>query len=148
MKTVIRPYAEADFDVLLQLITQHIPEYFAVEEKADFEHYLLHEKEAYFVATIDEKIVACGGINYFPKNKEARISWDIVDQSQQGKGIGAALLQHRLNLIKRHSEIEKIIVRTTQLVYPFYQKNGFTLVKSEKDYWAIGFDLYLMQIVL
>jgi hypothetical protein len=40
------------------------------------------------------------------------------------------------------------MVRTTQLVYPFYQKAGFTLDKVEQDYWANGFDLYQMMLQL
>jgi hypothetical protein len=37
-------------------------------------------------------------------------------------------------------------VRTTQLVYPFYQKLGFEIRKSEPDFWAPGFDLVEMEL--
>jgi ribosomal protein S18 acetylase RimI-like enzyme len=41
-----------------------------------------------------------------------------------------------------------IIVRTSQLAYKFYQKVGFELEKTEKDFWAKGFDLYQMKMNL
>jgi ribosomal protein S18 acetylase RimI-like enzyme len=40
--------------------------------------------------------------------------------------------------------ITTIMVRTSQLAYKFYEKNGFILKEIEKDYWAKGFDLYSM----
>jgi ribosomal-protein-alanine N-acetyltransferase len=49
-------------------------------------------------------------------------------------------------LLKSTPKIETIRVRTTQLVYQFYKKMDFELVKIEKDYWAVGFDLYLMEL--
>jgi ribosomal-protein-alanine N-acetyltransferase len=42
-------------------------------------------------------------------------------------------------------EIEKIIVRTSQITFPFYQKQGFRLKEKIDNYWAEGFDLYYME---
>lgn len=146
MNTSIRPYHPSDFDAVLELLQQNTPKYFAVAEKADLEHYLLHEIEQYFVAEYKQTIVACGGINFFPENKEARISWDIVALAFQGRGVGTQLLLHRLQIIRSLPEYQTIIVRTTQLVFPFYQKHGFTLQETVADYWNEGLDLYCMQM--
>ena len=43
------------------------------------------------------------------------------------------------------SSVQTLIVRTSQLVYRFYEKQGFELEKVVKDYWAEGYDLYLMR---
>lgn len=42
--------------------------------------------------------------------------------------------------------IKFIVVRTTQLVYGFYEKRSFKLEKVEKDYWAKNYDFYQMQL--
>ena len=60
-------------------------------------------------------------------------------------GIGRALLTHRLELLNSMPEIKKIRVRTSQHANSFYEKGGFVLKEKIKDYWAIGFDLYMME---
>ena len=74
-----------------------------------------------------------------------RISWDIIHPAYQGKSLGAKLLKYRLEKLRSISSIEKITVRTSQLVYKFYEKQGFVLLEVRKDYWADGFDMYKME---
>jgi ribosomal protein S18 acetylase RimI-like enzyme len=60
----------------------------------------------------------------------------MINPKHHGKGIGKKLAQHRIKHLNKNQNIELIIVRTTQLVYKFYEKMGFKLVKIEKDFWA------------
>jgi ribosomal protein S18 acetylase RimI-like enzyme len=143
---MIRKYTDNDKSKLIQLLRQNIPEYFAPSEEIDFEEYLENEREDYFVYEEDSEIMGAGGINYFPDEKTARISWDMIDPRHQGKGIGKKLTQHRMNHLNHKSNIERITVRTSQLAYQFYEKMGFELEKIEKDFWAKGFDLYQMKM--
>jgi len=142
--TVVKPYTPKNKEQVLALLKANTPEFFAPEEQKDLEDYLNNELEDYFVVLENNVIIGSGGINYFPDNKEARISWDIIAPNAQGKGIGKQLMQHRIKHINKNPNIDIIVVRTTQLVYPFYAKMGFELEKVEKDYWAKGFDLYQM----
>ena len=141
----IRAYHTADRPQLLQLLALNTPAYFAPEEAIDFENYLSNDVQHYFVAEIDGAIAGSGGYNLFPENGEARISWDIIHPDFQGKGIGKALTLFRIDAIKKSGVDYSIIVRTSQLAFGFYEKLGFVLEKVEKDYWAEGFDLYLMR---
>lgn len=141
----IRTYNSSDKKAVLELLSSNSPKYFAVSEQKDFENYLENEIEDYFVVEENATIVASGGVNYFPKEKIARISWDIVALESHGKGIGKKLLQHRINLLKSNTDVESIVVRTSQHAYLFYQKMGFEVKEVEKNFWAQGFDLYLMQ---
>ena len=70
----------------------------------------------------------------------------MVDSKSQEKGIGKKITQHRINHLKRNSEVETNRVRTSQYAYKFYGKMGFELEKIEKNYWAKNFDLYLMEM--
>ena len=143
---MIRNYTKKDKSTLIELLRQNTPEYFDPSEEIEFINYLDNELEDYFVYELDFKIIGAGGINYFLEEKSARISWDMVDSKSQEKGIGKKITQHRINHLKRNSEVETIRVRTSQYAYKFYGKMGFELEKIEKNYWAKNFDLYLMEM--
>ncbi|MBB1149490.1 GNAT family N-acetyltransferase [Myroides sp. NP-2] len=141
----IRPYIESDKNALLQLIEWNVPLYFAAEEVAEYKRYLEEELDQYFVVEDEGQLVGAGGINVLVKEKEGRISWDMVAPAFQGKGIGRALLLYRLGILQKIPAIDRIRVRTSQVVYPFYEKYGFVTKQIQKDFWAVGLDLYDME---
>lgn len=141
----IRPYIASNKAAVLQLFDLNTPQYFDETERAGLIHYLENETEDYFVVEDEGQIVGAGGINYEPQSKAAVISWDIINPTEHGKGIGRKLTQHRIHHVHKNPDIEKIIVRTSQHTDKFYEKMGFKLLKVEKDYWAEGFDLCLME---
>jgi ribosomal-protein-alanine N-acetyltransferase len=143
---VIRAYELKDREIVLSVMQENIPAYFAQDEMEDLKYYLDFEIEQYFVLEAEGKIVACGGINLELEERRGVISWDIVLPSEQGKGYGRKLLEHRIAILKSMPDIDRITVRTSQLTYLFYQKNGFILNQIVKDYWAKDFDLYSMEL--
>lgn len=143
---VIRAYEVRDREIVLSVMQENIPAYFAQDEMEDLKYYLDFEIEQYFVLEAEGKIVACGGINLKLEERRGVISWDIVLPSEQGKGYGRKLLEHRIAILKSMPDIDRITVRTSQLTYLFYQKNGFILNQIVKDYWAKDFDLYSMEL--
>ena len=143
---MIREYSNKDKPKVIELLRKNTPKYFDISEENDFENYLENEIEDYYVFEENSKIIGAGGINYFTEQKVARISWDMIDPRYQGNGIGKKLTKYRINHLNSNSKIESIIVRTTQLVYKFYEKLGFELEKVEKDFWAKDFDLYQMKM--
>ncbi|MCK0114431.1 GNAT family N-acetyltransferase [Gelidibacter sp. F63206] len=142
--TMIRAYKKSDRPEVIDLLRRNIPKYFDPSEERDLEKYLDDQMEDYFVYVEGFEILGAGGINYFPEEKVARISWDIVEPNAQGKGIGRKLTQYRINQLGENQNIETIIVRTSQHTFKFYEKMGFQLEKVEKDFWAKGFHLYQM----
>ncbi|MCZ4409727.1 GNAT family N-acetyltransferase [Cryomorphaceae bacterium 1068] len=148
MNIRIRPYQEKDKSAVLDLLRKSTPMYFHPAEESDLVQYLNEEVEDYFVALSGEQIIGSGGVNYFPAEIKARISWDIIDTDFQGKGIGRLLVEHRLAVIQRRADINTVEVRTSQIAHGFYYKMGFSLGSVEKDYWAKGFDLYRMRYSL
>ena len=141
----IREYKSIDKSSVMNLIRLNTPEYFAPEEENDFSNYLDNERELYYVLLFNEKIVGCGGIN-FAKNKTiGKISWDILHPEYQGKSLGTRLLEYRIEKLESIKSVQKITVRTSQVAYQFYEKQGFELKEIKKDYWAKGFDMYKME---
>lgn len=141
---IIRKYKPEDKEALVKIMHNNVPKYFAETEVDDYEEYLDEEIEEYFVATIDENIIAAGGINYDRPRQLAKISWDLVDIPYHHQGVGTLLLEHRFQVIANKKDIKSIIVRTSQHAFGFYEKKGFKLLERHKDYWAKGFDMYKM----
>jgi [ribosomal protein S18]-alanine N-acetyltransferase len=105
------------------------PHFFDPSEEKEFSHYLQQDSENYFIIEEANSIIGSGGFNYgFDKGKTARISWGMIHPDWHGKGIGTKLTQYRINEIKKHPEVEAIVVRTTKVVHGFYQKQGFELI--------------------
>ena len=143
---MIRLSKHSDRDVLIQNMKSNVPQYFAESEIVEFMDYLNEHAEHYYVYEDHGIIIGSGGINYFLDEGMARISWDIIHTAHQNRGIGKQLVLYRINEIKKIPKIKFVIVRTSQMVYPFYQQLGFQLEFITKDYWAKGFDLYQMQM--
>ena len=143
-KMTIREYTRSHREVILQLFRLNTPRYFSITEESDFIDYLENHAGHFFIVESRGVIAGCGGYNLFPEQADARISWDIFHPDFQGRGLGSALVRFRVDKLKAVPGIKTITVRTSQLVYPFYQKFGFELKEVVKDYWAVGFDLYRM----
>lgn len=144
-RITIRAYELKDEREVINLLRLNTPEYFAIDEEEDLKQYLERERELYYVLLYDGKIVGCGGINFADDNTTGKISWDIFHPEYQGKSLGTKLLRHRIEKLQSIDGIQKITVRTSQVAYKFYEKQGFALVEIIKDYWSDGFDLYNME---
>lgn len=144
----IRAYKPTDQAAVMELLRLNTPTCFAPEERQDLRYYLDNERECYFVVEENGNMVGCGGFNLAdcPPNT-AKISWDIFHPDSQGKGLGTALLKYRLEQLQAMG-VASVIVRTSQLAYRFYEKSGFKLVYQQPNYWADGFDLYQMLLIL
>ncbi len=147
-KTNIRTYRKADQSKLIEILQLNVPEYFDKSEIQDFEFYLAHEIEMYFVIERDGEIAGSGGINFERDQKVGKLSWDFVHPNHHGTGLGSKLLRHRMELLRSMDVVEEISVRTSQFAYKFYEKNGFDLKHVHPDFWAKGIDMYFMNFKL
>ncbi len=143
----IRNYNKSDSSAIITLIKLNTPKFFAKNEEKDLTFYLNNKIEKYFVIEFNDNIIGSGGINFqvIDGFQIVIISWDIIHPDFQGKGFGRKLLDYRLEILKNEIFINKILVRTSQHVYKFYENCGFKLKDIVNDYWSIGFHLYLME---
>ena len=147
-QSVIRPYEKNDKSLLIDLLRLNTPKYFGVGEENDFVQYLDSEIEFYFVIEKNHRIVGCGGINLNIEKQFGIISWGMIHPDFFGQKLGSQLLEHRISFLKNNYNLQKIIVRTSQLVFAFYQKHGFELKEIHPDFWSKGLDMYLMEMEL
>lgn len=141
----IRAYRGSDKGEVLNLLWLNTPQYFSPEEYTDLEYYLENEIEYYYVIEIESKIVGSGGFNFTEDKTTGIISWDILHPDFQSKSLGSTLLKYRIQEIQKFEGVTRIIVRTSQLVYKFYEKLGFNVAEVVEDYWDKDFHLVKME---
>jgi [ribosomal protein S18]-alanine N-acetyltransferase len=147
-QVIIREYKDQDKESVLNLLRLNTPKFFSPDEERDFAYYLENEIEYYFTIEINQQIVGSGGFNFSGDPSKGKISWDILHPNFQGKSLGRTLLRYRIEKLKKFHEVQEITVRTSQLVYKFYEKQGFKLIEIVEDYWAMGFQLYKIKYFL
>lgn len=141
---VIRPYSIKDKSPLLSILKKNVPTYFHKDEIQDFEEFIDKNGDIYFTVLFHNQIA--GGVAWVRerKQKSAVIAWIFFDPDFQGKGLGRESVNFCLSDMRKEKDIDKFRVRTSQLVFPFFEKFGFKTIYTEQDYWAKGFDLYDM----
>lgn len=140
----IRPYHENDYDALIALFILNCPIYFAVGEVGHFREYLKKRLDLYYVVREGELIIGGGGINRYKDQQLGSLSWAFLHPDFHNKGIGSMLLHYRLAILKDDQTIKKIRVLTSQVVFTFFEKNGFEVIDIKKNFWAEGLDYYEM----
>ncbi|WP_051189583.1 GNAT family N-acetyltransferase [Daejeonella oryzae] len=140
----IRKYTHSDRDRIIELLQLNTPEYFAAIEEDDLRAYLHNHSSNYFVIEIDDLVVGSGGFNLADDGEIAKLSWDIFHPGFQGKGLGTELTKYRIQQIREIKSVRIVSVRTSQLVYKFYERFGLVVKEIVADFWAPGFDLYRM----
>ncbi|MBS1735607.1 MAG: GNAT family N-acetyltransferase [Bacteroidetes bacterium] len=143
---MIRPFKQTDKEILIETFKLNTPQYFDTKEVNDFVSYLEHHSDTYFTLEHDNKIV--GGTGYYVKegDKSGRITWIFFHPHYSGFGLGRQAVEHCLEILRQDPRVEKFVVTTSQLAYKFFEKFGYQLTKTEKDYWGIGLDLYEMEM--
>ncbi len=143
---MMRPFKQTDKNRLIEIFQLNTPEFFATKEVNDFIDYLEIHSDTYLTIEHEGKIV--GGTGYYVKDsdKSGRVTWIFLHPGCSGLGLGRQAVEYCLSTLKKNPSVEKFIVTTSQLVYKFFEKFGFQLIKTEKDFWAPGLDLYEMEM--
>jgi len=142
---MIRPYQSSDKKELVAIFKLNTPKYFDTMEVNDFEAYLIDHAETYLTIEYENKIVGGAGYQITDNNTVGRITWIFFHPDSAGLGLGKECVNYCLEVFKKNSTVRKLVVTTSQLAYKFFEKFGLTLIKTEKDYWGKGLDLYLME---
>jgi ribosomal protein S18 acetylase RimI-like enzyme len=145
---LIRKYNQIDRPELIEIFKLNTPHYFNPNEVKDFEEYLVQNGDTYLTIEIDHKIAGGTGYQITDNNTIGRITWIFFHPDFSGLGLGRQSVEYCLNIFKANPSIKKLVVTTSQLAYKFFEKFGYKLTSTEKDYWGKGLDLYTMEINL
>lgn len=102
----------------------------------------------YLVQVLRGAVVGCGGIwladTGLPGqagSTRAGLSWGMVHRDLHGQGLGYALLQHRLSLIRQYyPRAQEVRIDTSQYTEPHVLRQGFVTMQRRPDGFAPGPD--------
>jgi ribosomal protein S18 acetylase RimI-like enzyme len=142
---MIRKYISSDKEQLMEVFQANVPTYFDPKEATLFSTYLGKQSDTYWTVVLEDKVV--GGIGYYfdEEDRSGQITWIFFDPEYSGRGLGKQAMKHCMDILESNPNLERMVVRTSQLAYRFFEKFGFQLQFSEKDYWGRGLDLYYME---
>ena len=144
----IRKAKPSDLNFLNQIFFLNIPKYFHEKEFEDFKKYInSNHIETYFIIESEDKILGAAGYAY--ENKQtANICCVFVDPGIHGNGLGAKLVNHCIDILKKDNQLNVIQLETSNITYKFYEKMNFKLQYIKKEYWPNNDDLYFMNMNL
>jgi ribosomal protein S18 acetylase RimI-like enzyme len=91
------------------------------------------------------RIIGGVGFEIRERDSSGRINWIFLHPGFSGAGHGKKAVEYCLSILKADPAVKVLVVRTSQLAYKFFESLGYNLVRTEKNYWGQGLDLYLMQ---
>lgn len=141
----IREYKTDDKSDVMACFRSNIPQYFLPNESQLLADYLENDLEKFFVIEIEGRIIGAGGVNFEDEGESGVLSWGFIHADFHANGYGRLLVKKRIAYLLENKQINKIIVRTSQLTHLFYRRMGFELKHTETDYWGGGLDLYYME---
>jgi GNAT superfamily N-acetyltransferase len=124
---------------------------FGPEEAREFDAFLSaaldpggqEEEIVYEVLEVEGTLAGCGGFEVLEGC--GYLCWGIVDRARTGQGLGRAILERRLELLKAWP-VERVFCDTAPVTEAFYARFGFKTFFRKPDHWSAGIDLAAMEL--
>jgi uncharacterized protein (TIGR02246 family) len=139
-----RDYLPSDRDACLAIFDSNVPLYFGAAERGEFAAFLADLRCRYLVAEVDGAIVGCGGFYIVREGRHGGLAWGMVACAWQRRGIGARLLQTRLDWLSREPSIDGVRINTSQHTAAFFERFGFHTEDISADHFAPGLHRHRM----
>jgi predicted N-acetyltransferase YhbS len=144
--THIRPYQPADDTACLALFDSNRPKYFTAPERDLFTTFLRRMDQPFFVAEIAGQVRACGGFT-IDDFGVSYLDWGMVHGDSHRQGIGANLLQYRLDQIRKIPHAWCVLIDTSQHTAPFFARFGFQAFRTIPNGYQPGLDKIFMRLL-
>jgi GNAT superfamily N-acetyltransferase len=145
----VRDYAPADREACLGVFDSNVPRFFVTAEREVFAAFLDALPGPYLVLEDgDGAIVGCGGYAVVPETRTADLCWGMVARGRHGTGLGALLLDARLDGIRADAAVDALELNTSQHTRGFYERRGFVVERVVPDGFAPGLDRCDMRLPL
>jgi N-acetylglutamate synthase-like GNAT family acetyltransferase len=136
----LRPYMPVDRDACLAIFDSNTPQFFDPGERATFEAFLDRLDGHYVVMEHEGALVGCGGYTITAEERLASLVWGMVRRDSHKLGLGRYLLLFRLREIGKSGDIQLVHLDTSQRAAPFFERQGFKVIRVVPDGYGNGLD--------
>jgi hypothetical protein len=143
-----RLYTDADQDSCIKIFKSNTPQFFGLDELADFRKFLDTLPCPYYVLTRNNEVLACGGYGVDRKKNTIVLAWGMARLDVHKQGLGTFLLLERLKQIYKEYGDTVVEVDTSQHSKGFFERFGFEARNITEDYYAPGLHRVDMQLTL
>lgn len=140
-------YNEKHLAACLDLFDQNCPQFFADNERQDYEDYLLSNDDAYKVGLVGDDLVAAFGISTDREKRQGRVTWIMASPNVHGQGIGAKMMGYAIECA-RAENLHTMQIAASHLSASFFAKFGATEIKTIEHGWGPDMHRVDMEIVL
>lgn len=145
-KVIFRSYAAADREACISVFDANCPEFFAPNERQDFEEFLEQEPADYEICEGDGKVLGAFGLFVDGENTKT-LNWILLDPQTQGMGVGSKIMKRVIQL--GHTSQTKVVkIAASHKSAPFFARFGASKKTLTENGWGPGMDRVDMELQL
>lgn len=146
MDVVFLKYSQEKKAACLSLFDLNCPEYFAPNERSDYEDFLNSIPDDYELCERDGELVGAFGVSRGGSGT-AGLEWIMLNPSAQGGGLGTAIMQRVIEQARRLGT-GKLLIATSHKAHEFFEKMGAVAVSEVENGWGPGMHRIDMELVI
>ena len=139
-----RPYCNADREACTSIFDANCPEFFAPNERQEYEEFLEGVPGGYEVCEVDGRVFGAFGLFVDGENVKM-LNWILLDPQAQGIGVGSKIMERVIQL-SRTSQTRMVKIAASHKSAPFIARFGATTTSSTKNGWGPGMDRVDMEL--
>ena len=141
-----RPYCNADHQACTSIFNANCPEFFAPNERQEYEDFLEGVPGNYEVCEVDGRVLGAFGLFDDSENMKV-LNWILLDPQTQSIGIGSKIMERVIQL-SRTSQTGMVKIAASHKSAPFFARFGATTTSLTKNGWGPGMDRVDMELLL
>ena len=145
-KVSFRPYREADHQPCISIFDANCPEFFAPNERQDYEEFLEPVPGDYEVCEVEGKVLGAFGL-FVDSEDMKTLNWILLDPQTQGNGVGSTIMKRVIQL-SRASKTRVVKIAASHKSAPFFARFGASTIFLTKNGWGPGMDRVDMELSL
>ena len=145
-KVTFRPFLPTDKGACLELFDANCPEFFAPQERTEYENFLEANPDTYELCIGEGSVVGAFGL-MGDHTDDRKLNWILLDPASQGLGIGAKIME-RVILVAGEAGVRIVTIAASHKSAPFFAKFGSHEVAVTADGWGPGMHRVDMELPL